>query len=173
TGHRCGYLATISGLVCGADAAYIKQEPFDLETLLRDAHHLRDKIKAGVKLGLVLRSEMANVNYTTDFIHKLFSEEGSGVFVCRASTIGHIQVGGLPSALDRSMAITNGFKVASWMVETIEGMVSQASDGYSYFRLCKTVLSISGSSMVFEPISKLVAETDIAESLPLYMWWMK
>ena len=27
--------------------------------------------------------------------------------------------------------------------------------------------------MVFEPISKLVAETNFDECLPLYMWWMK
>ncbi|KAK3763858.1 hypothetical protein RRG08_050222 [Elysia crispata] len=173
TGHKCGYLASISGMVCGADAAYIRQEPFNLETLLRDATHLRDKIKAGVKLGLILRSEMANENYTTDFIHRVFSEAGLGVFSCRASTIGHIQIGGLPSALDRSMAINNGFSVASWMIETIESMVANSSENYTHVRLYKTVLSISGSSMVFEPISKLVAETNFDECLPLYMWWMK
>ncbi|GFN94865.1 ATP-dependent 6-phosphofructokinase [Plakobranchus ocellatus] len=39
--------------------------------------------------------------------------------------------------------------------------------------LSKTILSRSGSSMNFEPVSKLVAETDFENSLPLFMWWMK
>lgn len=173
TGHKCGYLASISGLVCGADAAYIKQEPFCLETLLRDASHLRSKIKSGLNLGLVLRSELANENYTTDFIHKLFSEEGKGVYTCRASTIGYLQLGSLPSPLDRCAAISNGFNVAAWMVETLEDLVHNPREAFRQYRLHKTVLSISGSTISFEPISKLIAETDFESCLPLYMWWMK
>ncbi|GFS03993.1 ATP-dependent 6-phosphofructokinase [Elysia marginata] len=71
------------------------------------------------------------------------------------------------------MAICNGFNVASWIVETIENMVSLSRESYSQYRLCKTVLSISGRTISFEPISKLVAETNFEENLPLYMWWMK
>ena len=49
------------------------------------------KIKDGVKRGLVLRNEKANANYTTEFIHKLYSEEGKNVFNCRMNVLGHMQ----------------------------------------------------------------------------------
>lgn len=34
------------------------------------------------------RNEKANENYTTDFIYKLFSEEGKGVFSARMNVLG-------------------------------------------------------------------------------------
>ncbi len=36
------------------------------------------------------RNEKANENYTTDFIYKLFSEEGKGVFSARMNVLGKI-----------------------------------------------------------------------------------
>ena len=56
-----------------------------------DVTHMGCKIKDGVKRGLVLRNEKANSNYTTEFIHKLYSEEGKGVFNCRMNVLGHMQ----------------------------------------------------------------------------------
>ena len=37
------------------------------------------------------RNRNANVNYTTDFIHRLYNEEGRGLFTCRMNLIGHVQ----------------------------------------------------------------------------------
>ena len=37
------------------------------------------------------RNEKANSNYTTDFIYKLYSEEGKGKFNCRVNVLGHMQ----------------------------------------------------------------------------------
>jgi len=36
------------------------------------------------------RNEKANENYNTDFIYKLFSEEGKGVFSARMNVLGKI-----------------------------------------------------------------------------------
>lgn len=37
------------------------------------------------------RNEKCHENYTTDFIHKLYSSEGKGVFDCRVNVLGHLQ----------------------------------------------------------------------------------
>ena len=39
----------------------------------------------------LLRNEMANDHYTTDFITKLLQEEGKGVFSARSNVLGHMQ----------------------------------------------------------------------------------
>ena len=48
-------------------------------------------MKGKVQRGLVLRNEKANQNFSTDFIHRLYSEEGEGVFDCRMNVLGHMQ----------------------------------------------------------------------------------
>ena len=90
-GGFCGYLATMAGLACGADAAYIYEEKFSIEDLKGDVYHLADKIHSGVSRGLIIRNEKASVNYTTEFIERLYNEEGDGVFTCRSNILGHIQ----------------------------------------------------------------------------------
>ena len=52
--------------------------------------HMAAKMAEGVQRGLVLRNEMANENYTTDFIYRLYSEEGKGIFTCRKNILGKI-----------------------------------------------------------------------------------
>ena len=54
-GGYSGYLATMSALAGGADAAYIFEEPFTIADLQGDVTHLVAKIRDGVKRGLVLR----------------------------------------------------------------------------------------------------------------------
>lgn len=82
-GGFCGYLATMGAVAGGADAAYIHEEAFGIDDLREDVTHLRAKMASNIQRGLVLRAEYANKNYTTDFIHKLYSEEGQGIFDCR------------------------------------------------------------------------------------------
>lgn len=82
-GGYCGYLATMSAVAGGADAAYINEEAFSIDDLRDDVIHLRAKMAANVQRGLILRAELANKNYTTDFIHRLYAEEGKGIFDCR------------------------------------------------------------------------------------------
>jgi 6-phosphofructokinase 1 len=48
-------------------------------------------MEGDLKNGLLLRNEMANKNYTTDFIQNLLAEEGKGVFQARLNVLGHMQ----------------------------------------------------------------------------------
>ncbi|XP_077799168.1 ATP-dependent 6-phosphofructokinase, platelet type-like [Macaca mulatta] len=54
-GGYCGYLANMGGIAAGTDAAYIFEEPFDIEDLQSNVEHLTEKIKTTIHRGLVLR----------------------------------------------------------------------------------------------------------------------
>lgn len=60
-----------------------------------------EKMRSGVKRYLVTCSELANENYTSDFVRRLFAEEGKAHFTARCNVLGHVQEGGVPSPFDR------------------------------------------------------------------------
>lgn len=91
-GGYCGYLATTAGLAGGADAAYIFEEKFNIKDLNQDIIAMAAKMSEGVQRGLILRNESANSNYNTDFMMRLFSEEGKGLFSCRMNIIGNLVI---------------------------------------------------------------------------------
>lgn len=130
-GGYCGYLATMSGLAGGADAAYIFEEDVNITMLRDDVFHLKDKIvNMGVQRGLILRNENANSNYTTDFIEHLFSEEGKGVFTCRKNVLGHMQQGGMPSPFDRNFGTKMAAKALQYMSDQIQQSVESSGKVY-------------------------------------------
>ena len=90
-GGYCGYLATAAGLASGADASYIFEEQFTVNDIIDDIRHLKEKMKGDLKRGLLVRNEMANKNYTSQFIQQLMSEEGKGLFSARLNILGHMQ----------------------------------------------------------------------------------
>ena len=112
-GGYCGYLATLAGkslcvkfsifrvlfkffftnqivigIAGGADAAYIHEEKFTIKDLQQDVYHMAAKMAEGVQRGLILRNEKANENYNTDFIYRLYCEEGKGLFSARMNVLG-------------------------------------------------------------------------------------
>ncbi|BFZ14943.1 hypothetical protein BsWGS_17982 [Bradybaena similaris] len=172
-GQNCGYLPTLSAMCVGADAAYIKQEHFDLNTLLEDADHLRSEILHGnTSVGLIICGERVDENYNTEFINRLFSEQGKGVYTCRANTIGHVQQGGLPSVMDRALAGAAGLKTGQWIFKHLD-KTSADNILKSDRSESRTVLCCNRYKMTFVPISSLITETDFAQKLPTFMAWMK
>jgi 6-phosphofructokinase 1 len=103
-GRYCGYLALMSALATGAERVYIPEEGLNLQDLVDDVTKLVDGFEHGKRLGLIIRNEKANETYTTDFMCKLFEEEGGDLFDVRQAILGHIQQGGKPSPFDRIMA---------------------------------------------------------------------
>uniref|UniRef100_A0A8C4HDK5 ATP-dependent 6-phosphofructokinase n=1 Tax=Dicentrarchus labrax TaxID=13489 RepID=A0A8C4HDK5_DICLA len=118
-GGFCGYLATCTGIAVGADAAYIFEDPFNIHDLKTNVDHLTEKMKKDIQRGLVLRNEKCHENYTTDFIHKLYSSEGKGVFDCRVNVLGHLQQGGAPSPFDRNFGTKLGVRAVQWISERL------------------------------------------------------
>ena len=61
----------MAGLAGGADAAYINEEKFGIQELMRDLDILAFKMDHGnIFRGLILRNEYANKNYDTDFLYR-------------------------------------------------------------------------------------------------------
>ena len=114
-GGFCGYLATLAGLAGGADAAYIFEEKFNIKDLNQDIIAMAAKMSEGVQRGLILRNESANSNYNTEFMQRLFSEEGKGLFSCRMNIIGHMQQGGSPTPFDRNLG-TRMLILLQWQI---------------------------------------------------------
>ncbi|CAH2306671.1 6-phosphofructokinase, liver type [Pelobates cultripes] len=90
-GGYCGYLATVTAIAVGADAAYIFEDKFNIHDLKSNVEHLTDKMKTDIQRGLVLRNEKCHDYYTTEFLHNLYSAEGKGIFDCRTNVLGHLQ----------------------------------------------------------------------------------
>ncbi|KAJ8322031.1 hypothetical protein KUTeg_000502 [Tegillarca granosa] len=130
-GGYCGYLATMSGLAGGADAAYIYEEDFSVTQLrlvcvnkqevchfaINDCEVDRYKMLLFTQIDI---NENANSNYSTEFIHNLFSEEGKGVFTCRSNVLGHMQQGGVPSPFDRNYGTKMAAKAVDFIIQQVE-----------------------------------------------------
>ncbi|XP_076438032.1 ATP-dependent 6-phosphofructokinase-like isoform X2 [Babylonia areolata] len=180
-GGYCGYLATLSGLAAGADAAYIFEEKITISNLRDDVFHLKDKIlNAGVQRGLVLRSdshrrywnESANSNYTTEFINQLFAEEGKGVFSVRMNVLGHMQQGGVPSPFDRNYGTKMAAKCVNWFKDMVESNLKSGRVEVKSSQSC-VLLGMQKRRLEFTPVDELVIDTDFVNRIPLEQWWLK
>nr|QID05234.1 phosphofructokinase [Neocaridina davidi] len=172
-GGYCGYLATLAGLAGGADAAYIYEEQFGIQELQLDVYHMAAKMAEGVQRGLVLRNENANENYSTEFIYRLYSEEGKGIFSCRKNVLGHMQQGGSPSVFDRNMGTKMAAKAVNWMTEQM--LQHRQDDGSVVCDEANTavLLGLQKRSYVFQPVSELKRKTDWDRRIPVNQWWLK
>ncbi|XP_047226590.1 ATP-dependent 6-phosphofructokinase, liver type [Girardinichthys multiradiatus] len=169
-GGYCGYLATSTAIAVGADAAYIFEEPFNIHDLKTNVEHLAEKMKQDIQRGLVLRNEHCHENYTTDFIYRLYSEEGKGVFDCRVNVLGHLQQGGAPSPFDRNFGTKLGVKATQWLNERLTENFRQ---GRVFTNSPETacVLGLNRKVVSFIPVSDLKASTDFQHRMPNVQWW--
>ncbi|XP_050666337.1 ATP-dependent 6-phosphofructokinase isoform X2 [Leptidea sinapis] len=165
-GGYCGYLATLAGLAGGADAAYIYEEKFSIKDLQQDVYHMASKMTGGIQRGLILRNEKANENYNTDFIYRLYSEEGKGLFTARMNVLGHMQQGGSPTPFDRNMGTKMAAKCLHWLVEMIQQGKGAAPDS-------ACLLGIVKRQYKFTPLEELKTQTNFAQRIPKQQWWMK
>lgn len=172
-GGYCGYLATVAGLAGGADAAYIFEEKFNIKDLNQDVIAMAAKMSEGVQRGLILRNENANLNYNTDFMQRLFSEEGKGLFSCRMNIIGHMQQGGSPTPFDRNLGTKMGAKAVEWFSEQFKKCTNAEGRTYTTDSTSAVMLGIVRRQYRFTPFTELIEVTDFDHRIPTYQWWMK
>ncbi|XP_034836312.1 ATP-dependent 6-phosphofructokinase isoform X3 [Maniola hyperantus] len=165
-GGYCGYLATLAGLAGGADAAYIYEEKLSIKDLQQDVYHIASKMTGGIQRGLILRNEKANENYNTEFIYRLYSEEGKGLFTARMNVLGHMQQGGSPTPFDRNMGTKMAAKCLHWLVETIQKGPARGADS-------ACLLGVVKRQYKFTPLEELKAQTNFAQRIAKQQWWMK
>ncbi|XP_017866164.1 PREDICTED: ATP-dependent 6-phosphofructokinase isoform X1 [Drosophila arizonae] len=172
-GGYSGYLATLAGLAGGADAAYIYEEKFSIKDLQQDVYHMASKMAEGVSRGLILRNEKASENYTTDFIYRLYSEEGKGLFTCRMNILGHMQQGGSPSPFDRNMGTKMAAKCVDWLATQIKNNIDSNGVVNCKSTDTATLLGIVSRQYRFTPLVDLIADTNFDQRIPKKQWWLR
>ncbi|CAH8573435.1 unnamed protein product [Heterobilharzia americana] len=144
-GGYCGYLATMSALAGGADAAYIYEEPFTIDDLREDVVHLRAKIADNVQ---------------------------RGIFDCRCNVLGHMQQGNSPSPFDRNLGTKFASKAIDWLNDQINSNIRSDGTVYTPGHLCCTLIGIVRRQTMYSNIMELKDHTDFKHRLPREEWWL-
>jgi 6-phosphofructokinase 1 len=163
-GRYCGYLAQMAGLASGAERVFIPEEGISLAELSADAQDMVAGFRAGRRIYLAIRNEMASVGYTTDFLKQLFTEESDGDFDVRTMIVGHLQQGGNPTPYDRVQAT----RLSAYAIRTLTELAAVGSVEWSYI----------GSDGGRPSAENLRALPDVAENIaggyrrPKNQWWL-
>lgn len=160
-GYYCGYLALMGALATGAERVYLHEEGVSMRDLVADVEEFREAFKKGKRLGLVIRNEMANEVYTTNFMRMLFEEEGGDLFDVRQAILGHMQQGGTPSPFDRIFATRLGVNCIDTLVDYIERRETVG--------LCIGQVRGEVSFTHLDDVPRLM---DYEHSRPVRQWWM-
>jgi 6-phosphofructokinase 1 len=103
-GRDCGYLALHCAIVGGAEAVVIPEAEISPETV---ADELRAAHERGKRHAIVVVAEGARYNATG--LVNYFREHSEQLgYEARATVLGHVQRGGVPSAFDRMLATRFG-----------------------------------------------------------------
>ncbi len=117
-GRRCGYLAIMTGLICGAEMVLIPEVEVSPEEVIKsigDAY-LRGKTHAII---IVAEGFKTATTELADLIEK--ADVG---FTTRVSILGHIQRGGKPTAYDRWLATRFGVRAVEYLHEGMSGVMT-------------------------------------------------
>jgi 6-phosphofructokinase 1 len=160
-GRHCGYLALLSGLASGAERIYLPEEGISLKELQADVERMIEGFRGGRRFYLAIRNELASPQYTTDFMRRLFEEEGKGLFDVRQSILGHVQQGANPSPFDRVLATRLAAHCIDFLTQELEG----GSSSGAYVGLVEGKVTIS-------KLKQMLDMVDLENSRPLEQWWL-
>merc|ERR1719295_212780 len=175
-GGYCGYLATMASMAGGADAGYIFEEKFGITELKRDLDSMISKMdKKMVYRGLLLINEKANENYNTDFISRMYCEEGREKFTVRQNVLGHMQQGGYPSPFDRSLATKLGARAVDWLAGQLAQVASANGTVHAEEEESCVVLGMGLGGLTYQPVQQLAKITNFEYRMQVgeMPWWMK
>jgi 6-phosphofructokinase 1 len=173
-GGRCGYIVTLAGLGVGASAVYTPEEGLSLDMLAADVKHLKEVFKhdkGQSRAGrLFLINEKASKVYNAKLIADIIREEAHDRFESRDSIPGHVQQGGVPSAMDRCRAV----RLAIKCIQHLEQFGKNSYDRVKKDPLSTSVIGIKGASVVFTPMEELEAnDTDWKNRRPKKAYWVE
>ncbi len=164
-GRRCGYLALMAGLASGAERVYLHEEGMSLAALTADTARMIAAFQRGRRLFLVIRNEKASELYTTDFLARLFEEEGRNLFDVRQSVLGHLQQGGNPTPFDRLLATRLVRYAIDSLVDQLAAGSGQSGGTASYIGLVK-------GHIASHPVAHMLEELDLDARRPKEQWWL-
>ena len=110
-GRGCGYLATMAGIVCGAELVLIPEVPVTMDEVVDvlDSAYRREKTYL-----IVVVAEGASIR-SADLV-KVLNEKHHDIET-RLTILGHVQRGGSPTAFDRMLAARMGSKAVQALID--------------------------------------------------------
>ena len=117
-GRNCGYLAAMTGIVCGAEIVLIPEVQVTIEEV---AKTIEDAYMRGKTHAIIINAEGSGIR-TTD-LSKALEDKDVG-FRTRVTILGHIQRGGSPTAYDRLLASRMGLKAVEALLEGKSGLMT-------------------------------------------------
>lgn len=160
-GHDCGYLPLMAGLATGAEHVFLPEEGITLEAVSAAVTEMVAGFNAGKRLGLVIRGELADPNYTTDVLRAIFEKEGGDLFDVRQAVLGHVQQGGSPSPFDRIQAT----KLAGMCIDYLSEHRGEGG-GASAF------LGLVPGRLGFTPLERMPEMVEQGAQRPLEQRWL-
>lgn len=130
--------------------------------LQADVERMVAAFRGGRRLYLAVRNEEASNMYTTDFLARLFEQEGHEVFDVRQAVLGHLQQGGAPSPFDRLLA-TRLVKAA------IDDITAQLAAGTAEGHY----LGDLAGHISFRPLAHFDEDVDRVNRRPREQWWLE
>lgn len=132
-GRHCGYLALMSTIAGGAEAALIPEVPYDINKLVEG---IKKRYESGKTRSIIIVAEGAGS--ATDIAKQIVSLGG---FDTRVTVLGHIQRGGSPTFFDRILATNMGIKAIQAFIDKVFGvMIALRNSKLEYIPL-KDVIS--------------------------------
>jgi 6-phosphofructokinase 1 len=144
-GHKAGWLALYAGVAGGGDVILIPEIPYDIKAIGR---HLMDRAETGKSFSIVVVAEGAlsreeagmekkerkkyrAETVTPSIAYRVAREiEAETGMETRATVLGYVQRGGIPSASDRVLATSLGTAAAGLLARGEYGrMVALMGDG--------------------------------------------
>ena len=131
-GRHCGDLALYSSIACGADILIDPNTKFDYDEVVENIKRMKHE---GRKHVLIVDSE--NILDVKDLAKKLETSTG---FETRATVLGYLQRGGVPSAMDRVSASVLGYSAIDMLLNKEYGkMACFVNNGVQYLKLSEVV----------------------------------
>ncbi|NLI15344.1 MAG: 6-phosphofructokinase [candidate division Zixibacteria bacterium] len=112
-GRGSGYLALMSAIATGAEAAIIPEVKYDLEKI---AARIKERYKQGKVSNIIIVAEGASTAYQV--ARQLSKIAG---IVSKITVLGHLQRGGSPSGYDRTLASRLGSAAVLKLLEGYSG----------------------------------------------------
>jgi 6-phosphofructokinase 1 len=110
-GRNCGYLALITGVICGAEVVIIPEQEIPLDQI---AHEIEAAYARGKTHAIIIMAE--GVSYSTGDVMAELQRAEIG-FETRVTVLGHTSRGGSPSAFDRMLATRMGVDAVNALLE--------------------------------------------------------
>lgn len=151
-GRNCGYLAAMTGIVCGAEIVLIPEVPVTLEEVART---IEEAYKRGKTHAIIINAEGSG-HHTTE-LAKALDDMDVG-FKTRVTILGHIQRGGSPTAYDRLLASRMGLKAVEALMAGQSGVMTGLKEsGIEYVPLEDVISHKRTANLEYYETTKVLA----------------